>query len=329
MIASLVMALLTTVLPAGEPDHLVRADRDVPGGAGTLHVREVRLDSAKRARPVILLHGARVPGVASFDLPVPGGSLAEDLARDGHRVIVMDASGYGGSTRPPVMAEPPGANPPAVTGEQVVKDIDAVVRWLRAGRVDLVGWATGGHWVAWYASEYPHRVANLVVHSSLYGATAGHPMFGTPPPTGAYRFSTAAQLLPAWDSSIPVPDKAEWRDPRVAQSYVDEALASDPTAEDRDPPSFRAPAGAMADSHRLANGTQLWDAHRIRARTLVSRGEYDFWSRPADLTTLAADLTSAKEVRAVTLAGATHYVHLDRAEKGRAAFLAEVTDWLR
>ncbi|UMP00103.1 alpha/beta fold hydrolase [Amycolatopsis sp. EV170708-02-1] len=329
MLRSLVVALLTTVMPASAPDHLVRADWDIPGGAGTLHVREVRLDSAKRARPVILVHGARVPGVASFDLPVAGGSLAEDLAREGRRVIVMDATGYGGSTRPPAMTEPPEANPPVVTGEQAVKDIEAVVRWLRSGRVDLVGWATGGHWAAWYASEYPHRVANLVVHSSLYGATVGHPLFGGPPPSGAYRLSTGAQLLPAWDSSIPVPDKTEWRDPRVAQSYVDAALASDPTSADREPPSFRAPTGAMADSHRLANGTQLWDAHRIRARTLVLRAEYDFWSRPADLTALAGDLTAAREVRAVTLEGATHHVHLDRPGKGRTRFIEEVTGWLR
>ncbi len=327
MFTSLAVALLTTVVPAREPDRIVRHDREVPGGAGTLHVREVRLASAAGARPVLLVHGARVPGVASFDLPVPGGSLAEDLALAGHRVLVVDVRGYGGSTRPAVMSGPPAAHPPAVTGEQVVEDIDAVVRWSGAGRVDLVGWATGGHWAAWYAGEHPGRVANLVVHNSLYGATAGHPMFGERP-AGAYRLSTAEQLLPAWDESIPVPDKSAWRDPRVAQSYVDEAVASDPTAGDREPPSFRAPNGAMLDSYHLANGTQLWDAHRIRARTLVVRGEYGFWSRPSDLTALAADLTSAKDVRAVTLAAATHHVHLDRADRGRAALLREITTWL-
>ncbi|GAB1509384.1 alpha/beta fold hydrolase [Actinophytocola sp. KF-1] len=327
MFTGLAIALLTTVVPAWEPDRLVRHDWHVPGGAGTLHVREVRLSSAARARPVLLVHGARVPGVASFDLPVPGGSLAGDLALAGHRVIVVDVRGYGGSARPAVMSGPPAAHPPAVTGDQVVADIDDVVRWLRAGRVDLVGWATGGHWAAWYASEHPERVANLVVHNSLYGATAGHPMFGERP-TGAYRLSTAAQLLPAWDESIPVPDKTAWRDPRVAQSYVDEALASDPTAGDREPPSFRSPNGAMLDSHHLATGAQLWDAHRIRARTLVVRGEYDFWSRPSDLTALAADLTRAQDVRAVTLPAATHHVHLDRPERGRARLLAEITAWL-
>jgi hypothetical protein len=30
-------------------------------------------------KPILLLHGARVPGMASFDLPVRGGSFAADL----------------------------------------------------------------------------------------------------------------------------------------------------------------------------------------------------------------------------------------------------------
>ncbi|HEX6356146.1 alpha/beta fold hydrolase [Actinophytocola sp.] len=311
-----------------------RTDWDVPGEEGTLGVREVQPPAARK-RPVLLLHGARVPGIASFDLPVPGGSLAEDLARAGHRVLVMDARGYGRSSRPPEMFVPATDNPPIVPGEQVVRDIDAVVRWLGAERVDLVGWATGGHWAAWYASEHSHRVENLVMVNSLYGAVTGHPMlerFGDPARPGhfdddrygAYRESTAAELLPAWDASIPVPDKAEWRDPRVAQSYVDEALASDPTTHDREPPSFRAPNGAMADSYHLATGRQLWDASRIQARTLILRGEYDFWSRPADVTTLAADLTQAKEVRTVTLTGATHHVHLDREDRGRGRLITEI-----
>jgi pimeloyl-ACP methyl ester carboxylesterase len=114
----------------------------------------------------------------------------------------------------------------------------------------------------------------------------------------------------------------------VARSYVAAALASDPTSEDRDPPSFRAPNGAMKDSYYLATGRQLWDAGTIRARTLVLRGEYDFWSRAEDVPTLTADLTSAEDVRAVTLTGATHHVHLDRTEKGRGQLVAELLAWL-
>jgi pimeloyl-ACP methyl ester carboxylesterase len=277
---------------------------------------------------------------------VPGRSLAADLARNGHRVFVLDARGYGASDRPAALDAPPLENPPAVTGEQVVEDLASLVDWLRAttrhDQVDLVGWATGGHWAAWYASAFPRRVSNLVVLNSLYGALDGHPMLGRgsvyedperpghfdDERHGAYRLSDGPSLLSGWDASIPVEDKSTWRAPEVASAYVAHALASDPTSGDREPPSFRAPNGAMTDSFQLAIGQQLWDAGRITARTLVLRGELDFWSRPGDLSTLAADLRRAKEVRAVQLDGATHFAHLDRDNHGRAQLLRELLAWL-
>ena len=328
-------------------EQVVREDRVVRGEAGNLGVREVRQDRSVRGRPVLLLHGARVPGVASFDLPVPGGSLAADLARHGHRVFIVDARGYGTSDRPAALEEPPSANPPAVTGEQVVRDIAAVVDWLRATtgrhRVDLFGWATGGHWAAWYASEHPDRVEHLVVHNSLYGALDGHPVLGRGTDLedparpghfddarhGAYRTATGPGLLVGWDASIPVADESEWRDPRVAAAYVEHALASDPTSADREPPGFRVPTGALKDSFHLATGRRLWHAGTITARTLVLRAELDSWSREGDPTTLVEDLVRAQDVRAVRLDGATHFVHLDRPGRGRDRLLDEVLGWLR
>src|SRR5688500_20304115 len=120
----LTLAMAATITQAPPSDQVVRKDWKVRGEVGHLGVREVRTARSARARPVILLHGARVPGVASFDLPVPGGSLAEDLARQGHRVIILDATGYGGSTRPTARTEPPGANGTLAPGGQVVQDID-------------------------------------------------------------------------------------------------------------------------------------------------------------------------------------------------------------
>ena len=49
-----------------------------------IHIREIRnTDTHRACDPILLVHGARVPGVASLDLPVPGGSLAADLAEEG------------------------------------------------------------------------------------------------------------------------------------------------------------------------------------------------------------------------------------------------------
>ncbi|MBC6465836.1 alpha/beta fold hydrolase [Actinomadura alba] len=327
-------------------DWTVVSERGRPGEGGVrVAVREVRGASCGRP-PVILVHGARVPGIGSFDLPVEGGSLAGDLARAGHAVFVMDARGYGGSTRPAEMDEPPADNPPLATGDQIIRDIGAVVDRVRQrtgrGQVALAGWATGGHWAGWYASRQPDKISHLVVYNSLYGAVDGHPALGRggqyedpdnpgefdADRVGAYRFSTGESLLPQWDAGIPVEDKSEWRDPRVARAFVDMALASDPTSSQRDPASFRAPTGALADSFALATGRRLWHAGTITAKTLVVRSENDFWSRADDVRTLAAELRRAERVRTVQLDQATHYVHLDRAEKGRGRLLAEFVNWL-
>lgn len=322
-----------------------RTEWKVQGDPGiTLAVRHVA-PATPTGVPIVLVHGARVPGVASFDLPVAGGSLAADLAAAGHDVYVMDARGYGGSTRLPAMSRPPEPGATLGRSSDIVRDIGAVVDWIRqqrGGRAPLLlGWATGGHWVGHYASLYSDRVAGVVLLNALYGGTATHPSLGrgsdledkTTPGSfsstyGTYRLSTAASLLPAWDRSIPLPDPSAWRSPEVANAYVAAALASDPTSSSRTPASFRAPSGAMEDSFYLATGRQLWDASLITCPTLVVRSGADFWSRPEDLEMLRRHLVHARATF-VAIPDATHFVHLDRPERGRALLIEQVLAFAR
>jgi alpha-beta hydrolase superfamily lysophospholipase len=92
-----------------------RQDFFISGGAGQLHVREVRLTETKSTRNVLLVHGGGPGGVPSFDLPVRDYSLAEDLARSGFLVFVMDVRGWGSSTRPPEMDQPLDHSAPLVS----------------------------------------------------------------------------------------------------------------------------------------------------------------------------------------------------------------------
>jgi pimeloyl-ACP methyl ester carboxylesterase len=119
-----------------------------------------------------------VPGIASFDLPVAGGSLAGDLAAAGFDVFVMDVRGYGASTRSKEMDEPAG-HAPLVRSEEAARDIGAVVDWIRAknhvGSVSILGWATGGQWAEYYASEHPDHVSAIVALNSLYRGSINHP----------------------------------------------------------------------------------------------------------------------------------------------------------
>jgi pimeloyl-ACP methyl ester carboxylesterase len=312
-----------------------------------IFVRELRLQgAAPYGEPLILVHGARVPGLGSFDLPVPGGSLAADLAdRTGRDVYVMDARGYGGSDRPAALNEPPNGNPPQARAFQVVRDIAAVVaeaeRRSHSRTVALFGWATGGMWAAYYASLAPEQVGHLITLNALYGGSYRHALLGPGSPesdpahpdqlnpaTGAYSLNSAASLLRSWDQSIPLADRTAWRDPAIAAAYQQAALASDPTSSTRQPPAFRAPMGAIEDSFYQASGRRLFDASSISAHVLLVRSERDFWSRPEDVQAFAHDATHAASVRTLALPDATHFVHLDRAERGRARLLQAVVAFL-
>lgn len=311
---------------------ITRSDFTLPSDPGIeISVRELRAGAASALPPVLLVHGVGAGGTSSFDLPVPGYSLAEDLANAGHRTYAMDVRGFGRSTRPP-----------SVNADEAVRDIAAVVAWILshnpAPRVALFGWATGGQWAGMYAATHPAQVSHLILLNSLYGVNGPWSLrerFEEPDRPGEFSRLTEPyvlrdeqSLLRPWNACIPVEDKRLWRDPRVAAAYVQAALSSDPTSQERRPPSMRVPTGPQRDSYAMAGGAKLWDAHAIVAPTLLIRSELDFWSRPIDVEALQRDLVNAARVRAVTLPGATHHVFLDRPERGRARLLDEVRGFL-
>ena len=249
--------------------------------------------------------------------------------------------GWGRSTRPAALDVPPEANAPAVSTDEAVRDISAVVAWIRGqrpGAIALIGWATGGHWAGMYAADHADAISHLVMLNALYGTPGAwslRPRLEDParpgelsPSLGAYSVRDAANLVRAWEASIPAADKAMWRDPRVAAAYTDATIASDPTSSQRDPPSARVPTGPLRDSFALAGGARMWDAGAIRAATLVVRGSLDFWSRPDDLAALRRELVHARRVEVVELPGATHFVFLDRPEHGRERLVAMLRTFL-
>src|SRR5215831_5614497 len=228
------LVLLLAATPAVQRTDLVT--RSVDGVR--LAIREVRPARLQPGvDPIVLLHGARVPGIGSFDLRVPGGSLAADLAeRLGARVYVPDVRGYGRSERPAAMEQPAGESRPLSRSHEVVRDVDAVVRQVlaRTGarQVTLIGWATGGLWAGHYAALWPERVGHLVLLNALYGGSAVHPMFGPgssladtahpdrlSPSLGGYARADAESILRPWDRSLG-DDPSTRRDPAIAEAYV-------------------------------------------------------------------------------------------------------------
>ncbi|CAN5754570.1 alpha/beta fold hydrolase [soil metagenome] len=327
-------------------DQQVRTDEMIDGESGWLFLRRVeKSGSDGTGRPILLIHGARVPGVPSFDLPVQGGSLAADLAGAGFSVFIGDLRGYGYSDRPAAMFEDPASSKPLVRVRDAARDIGAMVAWISGAtghsRVTLLGWATGGMWCGYFASTRPEAVERLVLYNALY-RSPDHPSLGhgsgledpehpgrfAARASGGYRVNAASSLLGAWDSSIPTENVSDWRDPGVAESYIREALRSDRTAEEREPPGFRAPIGALEDSFYQAIGRQLYDASLIERPTLIIAGERDFWSQPVDRDEFSRHFNRDGELHVHVVPNGTHFMHLDRPQAGRAEFLRVILDFL-
>ncbi len=332
---------LAMVQPVSTQTKFTRNNTFVPSNLGIqIAVREVqpRSGTAENSVPILLIHGGGPGSFTSFDLPVPNYSVAEDLAAQGHSVYLMNVRGWEGSTRPAVLNQPPQQNPPAVTSQEAVRDIDAVVNWVRqrtpGHKVALVGWATGGHWAGMYTSRNNAKVSHLILLNSLYGVNAPWELgksFENPerpgefdPNAGAYRLNTADGLLRQWNQTIPLEDKSQWHDPAVALCYQQQALKSDPTSSTRQPFSLRIPGAYRLESYNLALGQKYWRAKDITVPTLIVRGERDFWSRRADVSALKAELVNAPRAEVVTIPDGTHYLFLDRPERGRTQFIQSV-----
>jgi pimeloyl-ACP methyl ester carboxylesterase len=310
-------------------------------------VRSVRAQSSEpRSVPILLMHGTRVPGLSEFDLPVENGSMAESLAQLGHDSYIPDARGYGRSDRPSSMSLPPSASRPIARCLEITRDVDATVDLMRAetgaDKVAVLGWGVGATLLLMYAALWPEKVSHLILYNPLYGGGTDHPRYhgaGLADPKhprrfnterfGGYSFNPLGHLLEKWDSSIPVADKDEWRDPAVAAAFQQALIDGDPTTMSRTPPTFRSPNGMLEDSFYIGIGETLVHANQVYCKALIIRPQLDYFSRPEDVAALRRDLVNAEEVRCFEPADATHYVLLDRPEKGRTATLAAISKFLK
>lgn len=58
----------------------------------------------------------------------------------------MDFRGFGQSSRPKEMSEPPNQNKPIIHLDDATKDLETVVNWIKSKRnvkIHLVGWSYG------------------------------------------------------------------------------------------------------------------------------------------------------------------------------------------
>lgn len=311
-------------------------------------IREVASDAGQTRVPVLLLHGTRIPGFSEFDLPVENGSLAADLAAKGHLVYILDARGFGQSERPAEMDQPPRPYAPSlVRSTDMIRDVHAAVtHMLQASgqqKAVLLGWGVGGTVVAMYAALWPENVSHVIGYMMIYGAVSDHPEFKigskwddpehpgrfNKKDFGNYQWNSLELLDVHWNTQIPIEDKDAWRDPAMFEAFRQALIDGDPKAHDFDPPQYRSPNGMLEDLYTMAcRGETLFSATNIYCKVMIVRGEYDTLCRVSDMEAMIDDLVNAEEVVFWNPPDTTHYILLDRPERGRDALLERMDQFL-
>lgn len=296
-------------------------------------VLHVRACGPRGGTPVVLVHGFFQPATAILD--VPGWSLQQALAAKGLRVVLFDLRGYGLSSRPGFMDEPPGSSRPSLGClADAVADIADVVDHVRESegqeQVDLLGYSWGTARSAAFAIQRPGRVRRLVLYAPVWRPRTGAAAEAASPDgadrldprLGGYRTFGPGDLTHQWDTQIGQRDPMDFRDPAALVAAERALIASDPALHGR---GYRAPLGPMVDALEVARGRPLFDASALRGEVLLLRGDCDPLSSAADAAGLLAALGSATS-RLVTIRNGTHLLHLEHA---RRDLTAEIAGFLR
>jgi pimeloyl-ACP methyl ester carboxylesterase len=293
-----------------------------------LHARNLH-DTARREfhdRDLVLfVHGATFPSTVAFDFDMPGGSWMRQLAEQGFDVYALDIRGYGGSTRPRALDEPPEANAPFARTADAARDIaaatDYILRRRGAKSLSLVGWSWGTTTTASFAAAEPAKVRRLVLVSPVW-----LPM-QPPKYQGAWRASTHDTTRAFMTGGIPAERVVDISPPDVFERWWQETLATDPEGAKRSPPVLRSPNGVMQDFTEIwGAGRAAYDPAAIRSATLILVGEWDVVTPPTMALALYPKLVNARDRRLVLMSEATHFMAL---EKHRARLFRAVQDFLQ
>ncbi len=132
--------LLAQTGPAGadSPGLVTESYRIPSADAGIeLYVRNkhpAEIATYQADRVLLYVHGATYPAETAFDLPLDQVSMMDYIAWQGFDVWLVDVRGYGGSTRPPAMEQPPENNPPFANTEDAARDVGSAVEHILAKR---------------------------------------------------------------------------------------------------------------------------------------------------------------------------------------------------
>ena len=313
---------------------IVMEEFRVPSDAGIqVYVRNKRpagMTQFSSAKTVVFVHGATYPAETAFDLKLGGFSWMDYIASHGYDVYLLDVRGYGKSTRPPQMDQPANQNPPFADTEAAMRDVDAVVEFVKKRRgidkVNLLGWSWGTAIMQWYASLNSHKAEKVVLFAPVWIRTTASLVQAGPGPMPAYRTVNMSQAKQRWLTGVPQAKQADLIPPGWFEAWAEATIASDPVGAKQNPPVLRAPNGVVADGLKYwGAGNIPWKPENIKVPVLLIKAEWDADTPAYMAQALFPKLTGAPYKRYVEIGEGTHTVIM---EKNRMDLFREVQMFL-
>ncbi|MES2126516.1 MAG: alpha/beta fold hydrolase [Pseudomonadota bacterium] len=267
-------------------------------------------------RIVLYVHGATYPAEGHFDLPLDGMSWMDYIAARGYDVYLVDIRGYGRSTRPAEMSQPPDQNAPLVRTEMAVRDVGSAVDFILkrrgAAKINLVGWSWGTTIMGWYTAQNNAKVNKLVLYAPSW--LTNSPSLADPGgKLGAWRAVTREVAKARWLTGVPEAKKAGLIPAGWYEQWAEANFASDPEGAKMTPPVLRAPNGILLDKREYwSAGKALYDPGEIRVATFLAHAEWDADLPSYMLYAYFARLTSTPYKRYVEIGEGTHNVMLEK-----------------
>jgi pimeloyl-ACP methyl ester carboxylesterase len=284
------------------------------------------MTAPKAERIALFVHGATYPSETAFDLPLNGMSWMDYIAARGYDVYLVDLRGYGRSTRPKEMDEPPDRNPPLTRTETAVKDVASAVEFIlkrrNVDRINLIGWSWGTTIMGLYTTQNNAKVNKLVLYAPQWIRNTAS-LTDAGGPIGAYRTVTREAAKGRWLSGVPEAKKADLIPAGWFEAWADATFATDPKGGGS---TLRAPNGVVQDGREYwGAGKAMYDPGNIRVPTFLAHAEWDADLPSYMLYAYFQKLTNAPYKRYVEIGEGTHTVIM---EKNRMQLFQAVQQFL-
>ncbi|MFF8379373.1 alpha/beta fold hydrolase [Streptomyces sp. NPDC015661] len=251
-------------MPIVTTDHQVTHKSTVPANKDEivkLFVRERNgTPPGGTRKPVLMLHGRSVPVLAGFDLQYKSYSWAEELAKAGYDVFMMDLQGSGLSPRPKMddphnvnpaqqhllTPRPPGfvPGPPTypyqLTNSNSDRDeLNTVVKFVLkecgTAKLAFVGWSAAAFHMGPYAINNPDKVESLFLLAPIFPANGSStPPSPLPQPGFPTFIGGKAGFVKALDNETHCVDQ---REPGITDVAWEAIMKCDPVGSAWGPPT--------------------------------------------------------------------------------------------